>query len=170
MTAFTLKIDTLEDARRAIDLYSRTGFDFRIPLVQSVIDGRICHFEAHRIGSSGKVKRFLAMSAGRPTLVLIGDDDGDDTGPDGWPMARRLLRWARVVVLHGTGAERWHYETTVNTAELHGQVLMVECSTATLPAWMEATRRWAPNAGVQVLRVPPGTPAHPTHSTPETVQ
>ncbi len=170
MSALTIRIDTLEDARRAIDLYSRTGFDFRIPLIQGVLDGRIAHDEVQRPGSARRLKAFLALTARRPTLILVGDDDDAPTGPDGWPTARRLMRWARVVVLHGTGAERWHYETSVNTAELCGRLLMVETSSAMLPAWMAATKRWAPAAGVQVLRVPEGLPPHPVTPAREFVQ
>lgn len=170
MSAFTMRINTIKDAHRAIHLYQQTGFEFRIPLITAVLDGRIAHFEVQRSGSVSELKRFMALAARRPTLVLIGDDDDEPTGPDGWPCAQRLLKWARVIVLHATGAERWHYETTVNTAEARGKVLMIETNSAQLPAWMAATKRWAPQAGVQVLQVQPGEPAHPTISTPRAVQ
>lgn len=170
MSSFTLQINSVEDARRAVHLYQQTGFDFRIPLVQAVLDGRIAHFETRRSGCARRLKVFLALTARRPTLILIGDDDDCPTGPDGWPVARRLLRWASFIVLHGTGAERWHYETTINTAELCGRVLMVETSSAMLPAWSAATRRWAPETGVQILKVSEGLPPHPVSMAPEVIQ
>ncbi len=169
MTALMMEINSREDAERAIHTLQQSDTGHRIPVVQAWLDGRIAHLEVQRSGCAGKTKRFLAM-ARLPALVLIGDDDGEDTGPDGWSVAQRLLRWARVVVLHATGAERWHYEVTIATAEAYGRVLMVECGSSTLAAWKQATLRWSPNSFVQILEVPAGRGVHPVPAAPEPMQ
>lgn len=162
MTALTIEIHTRADAERAINTLQQTGCGYRIPLVQAALDGRVAHLEIQRSGCSGKAKRFIARTANRPTLILVGDDDGDDTGPNGWPLAQRLMRWSAVIVLHATGGQRWHYESALDAAVSSGTVLLVECGTATLPAWKEAARRWAPAAFVVAL-VPNGQGVHPVN-------
>ena len=60
---------------------------------------------------------------------------GAGDGPEAWPLARRLVRWARALILHGAGDELWHYEIANREAEVHSASLLVECEGNALDAW-----------------------------------
>jgi hypothetical protein len=69
--------------------------------------------------------------------VLIGDDDGMNRTPIGWPIAERAVTWARSILIHAAAGEIVHYETAILAAEMVHRVLIIECGTATLDAWIE---------------------------------
>lgn len=161
MTAAILKIDTWDDVPRAISTMQLAGADHRVPILQALYAGRIGTWEARRTGCTGQCKRFLAMVR-KPALVIIADDDDAPTGPDGWPVAARLMRWARQVVIHGAAGHPAHYEGAVMAAEVVGRLLLVECTSGTVEAWKAAARRWAAQAVIQAVQVPEGQGSHPT--------
>ncbi len=101
----------------------------------------ICHQQILPGGSVGTAKRFIKAVGDRPSVLLVGDDDGVDRGPDGFPAANKALDWARWILLHAAGAEREHYHLAIAAAHLHRRVLIIECSTATLPAWQPLVTR-----------------------------
>ena len=160
MTAALLRIDTWADVPRAISTMQLAGADHRVPVLQALYAGRIGTWEAQRTGCTGACKRFLVMVR-KPALVIIGDDDDFPTGPDGWPVAQRLLRWARQVVIHGAGGHPAHYEGAVMAAEVVGRLLLVECGTAHVEAWKAAAQRWAGQAIIQAVQVRDGAAPHP---------
>lgn len=160
MTAHILKIDTWDDIPRAISTMQLAGVNHRVPVLQAVYAGRIGTWEARRTGCSGQCKRFLAQVR-KPALVIIGDDDDAPTGPDGWTVAQRLMGWARRVIIHGAGGHPAHYEAAVILAEAVGQLLLVECTSATVEAWKATARRWATQAIIQAIQVPDGQGSHP---------
>ena len=96
---------------------------------------------------------------GQPWLVLLGDDDGIESGPDGWACTKRVLGWARQIVIHGAGGHAEHYSGMVAAALLVRRFVLVECASAQVEAWHQATLRWALRATVQ--RVLPTIGAHP---------
>lgn len=154
MTAHLLRINTWDDVPRAIATMQLSGAAHRVPVLQALHAGRIGTWEPQRAGCTGRCKRFLATVC-KPALIIIGDDDDAPTDPDGWPVAERLLRWARQVILHGAGGHPSHYEGAVMAAEVVGRLLLVECTSGTLEAWKAAARRWATQAIIQAVEVPP---------------
>ena len=52
----------------------------------------------------------------------------------------RAIAWARRIMIHGAGAKIAHYEAAVLAAQARGRCLIVECSSATLPAWIDLAR------------------------------
>ena len=110
---------------------------------------------------------FAARARAKPAIVLIGDDDYLDRGPNGWRVAQRAIRWAAAVLLHAAGATRGQYLGVIEAAERVGRVLVVECSTTTLPAWADLVAA-APHKP-SVLVIKPTVGAHPVRPTSEAV-
>ncbi|MDB5414113.1 MAG: hypothetical protein JWR10_2448 [Rubritepida sp.] len=96
----------------------------------------------------------------QPAIVVLGGDAFNAIGPEGFPRATRLLRWAGYSVLHGAGGEPWHYAMTVDAALLWRRVLLVECRGDHLQAWIDLKRQIAPSAPGLVFGVAEGKPAH----------
>lgn len=79
---------------------------------------------------------FYRMSKrGRPTVVVVGDDDYQTTGPDGWVCADRLRSWAAFAVVHGTGGQRQHYAMAAVMAAEVRRLLLIETSSAGAQLW-----------------------------------
>jgi hypothetical protein len=78
--------------------------------------------------------------ATRPTVILIGDDPGAPDGmggPDAWRCTRSLGRWARGVLVHGTGGQAAHYAGAVRAARQLGRVALIETTSVHAQAWAE---------------------------------
>ncbi len=141
MTPFA-KIDSWADIPDAIARMQAAGAEHRIPLLQGLYRGQIAHLEIHRGTSASMLKRWFA-AAKLPSVLLIGDDDyAVPDGPDTWPLAERALRWARGVIVHGGKGEPSHYFAAVSFAQVLGHLVLVECSSANIPAWHDAAARW----------------------------
>lgn len=159
MSAF-VKIDTWEAIPAAISRMQTAGADHRVPVLQALYRGEIAHLEIGRGGSAGTFKRW-ASAIQLPGLALIGDDDHAITdGPDTWPIAHRALRWARFVLIHGGPGDTSHYEYAIRLTKQYRRLVMVECSSATLPAWRAAASRWCRGAEGLAMEPPPGI-VHP---------
>jgi hypothetical protein len=130
-----LLIETADDLARAIVFNEQVGAIGQAHLMRALAAGRITYLPTLPDMSATRFKVFASATAHRPAVVLIGDDDGFDRGPDGWTLAHRAVRWARSVVLHAAGAEVGHYEGAIEAAQIVGRVLVIECGTATLDAW-----------------------------------
>ena len=156
-----LHIDKRSDIPRAIAAMQQAGAGHRVPLLQALYRGRIALLEAQR-NSSSKLFKCWTAAACMPAAALIGDDDHANLdGPDTWPVAQRMFRWARFVLIHGGGGRPEHYEHAVQLTEACGRLVMVECSSANVEAWRDAAARWAANAQGEVMQPPPGLP-HPS--------
>ena len=161
MTAPFIKIDCLADIPPAIARMQAAGAGHRVPLLQGVYHGRIAHLELHR-GASARQFKVWAAASRLPALALLGDDDHTDpAGPDTWPLAPRVLRWARFIVVHGAAGRPEHYEQVLALTAAHRRVAMIECSSINIPAWQAAAERWAVGAQGLVMQPLPGCP-HPS--------
>ncbi len=128
-------VNSWADLPGAIALAEQVGAIGNACLMRALAVGRIAYLPVLPDTSAMKLKAFIRATVRRPSVVLIGDDDGFDRGPDGWALARRAVCWARGVLIHGAGAEVHHYEAAIEAAEIAGRVLVIECSSATLGAW-----------------------------------
>ncbi len=156
-----VKINVRDDIPPAIAKMQAAGAGHRVPLLQSVYHGRIAHVELHR-GTSARYFKLWAAMVRLPALALLGDDDHavpDD--PDTWPLAPRVLRWARFVVVHGGAGRPEHYEHVLALTAVHQRVVMIESSSANVPAWQAAAERWAVGAQGLIMQPPLGCP-HPS--------
>jgi hypothetical protein len=134
-----LRIDTLAGLADAIVLNEQVGAVGQTCLLRASMAGRIAFLPPLLEMSASKFKMFAHATRWRPAVMLVGDDDGMDRCPTGWRLAQRALRWARAVKPHAVGAELEHYDTAIMAAEMVRRVLVIKCSTATLPGWLVLT-------------------------------
>ncbi len=160
MSAF-LRIDAWSDIPSAIAKMQVAGAGHRVPLLQALYRGQIAHLEMHRHSSARLFKQWAAMSR-LPALALLGDDDHSLLdGPDTWPLAPRILRWARFIVVHSGAGRPEHYEHVLALTAVYRRVVMIECSSGNIAAWQAAAERWAVGAQGLTMQPPPGCP-HPS--------
>ncbi len=112
------------------------GEAFRAPLLRAAADGTLA--VATAIGGIPIPARVLKQR--HPTAVLLADDHPGAIGPNGWRQARKLARWAPLVVLHATGGQPEHYSMFAEAAVRHGRLLIVEIQSQHLPAWLDLVR------------------------------
>lgn len=154
-------VNNWSDLIGAIVASEQAGAIGQAHLLRALAAGRIAFLPLRPDTSSSNFKAFLRGTARRPAVALIGDDDGMDRGPPAWRLAERAIRWARGIVLHGTGGEVEHYEAAIQGAEVAGRVLVVECGSATLAAWAALSAAAPHRPNVLVIRPPPGG-THPS--------
>lgn len=160
MNAF-VRINSWSDIPHAISRQQAAGAGHRVPLLQALMHRRIAHLELQRTGSARKFKLWSAASR-LPALALLGDDDhATPDGPGTWPYARRVLGWARFILIHGGAGRPEHYDLAIDLTCLHGRLVMVECASANIEAWKAAATRWGTGAEGLVMQPPPGSP-HPS--------
>ena len=156
------RIERREDIPRAIARLHAIGgvAELRIPVLRAIYDGRIVALDVRAETSNRLVKAYLG-AVDRPALVVFGDDVDEPIGPARMPSVERLMRWARVVVIHGTGGTVGQYKAAVATAERCRRLVLVECPSRSIDAWFDASCRWAPHAARLVLQ-PPAEGQHPS--------
>jgi hypothetical protein len=77
----------------------------------------------------------LLRDTTRPLVVLLGDDDEQPSGPNGWRAWRRLKPWARGALIHAAGSDVHTYRVTVAMAVLHRKFLLIETTSRHAPDW-----------------------------------
>lgn len=137
------------------------GAPWHGPLFRAALAGEL---QVLLVQPGARVSRVLLNGAGRPVplVVLLAGDGGGPADPDAFPQARRLMRWARFILLHGAGGEVWHYRLAVEAAQAHRRLLIAETTSAALPAWIALKRAVAPGTRGLVVAVPEGEPPHPS--------
>jgi len=140
--------------------------DVPIPLYRAAAEGLI------RVVQHGRGTRLVCPTACSTTRAAPARRSSSGTtttkppGPAGGPQAAALLRWARVVILHGASAEPVHYGMAAAGALARRRALMVETDAAHLDAWIELTKKAArPETHVSVVAMAPGL-VHPRRSAP----
>jgi hypothetical protein len=127
--------------------------------MRALLRGRIAYLSLLPEASAIQLKAFIRATSDRPSVALIGDDDGMNRGLSGWAQAERALHWPRALILHGAGAEIEHYEAAIIAAELVRRVPVIGCSTVTLGAWAALVRAAPNRAPTLVIR--PRDGVHP---------
>jgi hypothetical protein len=77
----------------------------------------------------------------KPVIVMVADDGPLWLGPDGWACAHRAFRWANATMIHGSGGEAEHYSGALLGARLNRRFVLVDTSSAHLPAWRDLAKR-----------------------------
>ena len=106
----------------------------------------------------------------RPAVLVVGDDNnGTRHGPDGWPSAHRLMRWAGATMIHGAAGLPEHYEAAVLGAIQHRRLVLIETASWRVDAWSAMAKRFMPPFRILQIRPDVGV-LHPTMPESETVQ
>jgi len=158
-SGWTFPVDDMTGLAQSITLTEQAGAIGTAHLLRALAAGRIALLPLSPDESATKFKAWTRLTKHRPAVALIGDDDGFKRGPCGWAQARRAVAWSRKVLLHGAGAELFHYEAAIMAAELTHRTLIIECCTATVYGWIELVRA-APHRP-STLIITPGDGSHP---------
>jgi hypothetical protein len=105
-------------------------------LLRAMKAGKIALLPISTNVDPAEVEILLKNKLAKPTVILVGDDDGMDRGPAGFPAIKVIVRWSKKILLHASGAEIWHYDLAVKAASENGHCLLIECNARTLSAWM----------------------------------
>jgi hypothetical protein len=168
MTAPPFEIRDWSDLPRAIVAADQVGAVGTAHLFRALRDGRIALLPINDQTGAGMFKRWAAATRGLPAIAVVGDDNYQDRGPAGFPVAQRVIEWASSVLLHAAGAQVEHYETAVVAAQVVHRVAVIECSTSTLPLWIDLVRR-APHKPAAMI-ITPSDGAHPAMPKKEVMQ
>lgn len=156
----------LTDGTKIDDLISRlfaAGETHALPLLRAAREGVLA---LAMVPPGYRVPNRLMNEHDRPLVVWLAGDVDPDPGPDGFPQATRLFRWARAALIHGAGGLPWHYDWVASTAIHARRVLLVETGSARLPEWMALRQRFAPDLPGMSIQVPEGLPPHPHYEAP----
>lgn len=153
-------ITSRSDLLKAIGEATAVGAIGEAALMRALYKGLISHWQMLPGSSVGEFKRYSAACADRPTVVSIPADDYSMRGPEAFPAAERAISWARSILVHGAAATSEQYEGVIAAAKIGKRALVIECCSASLPAWLSLVSRAGRRAGVVVIAPPPGA-SHP---------
>jgi hypothetical protein len=158
-------IKTRAQMAEALHRFEQAGDTWHAPLIRAAMAGTI-RFAILAPGARVQLRILSMRHDPRPLVMVVGGDTGGPATPDAFPQARRLIRWARFVVLHGAGGEPGHYRSAVEAAQRLQRVLIVETTGAALPTWVALKREVAGETPGLIVMVAPGKPAHPREAPP----
>lgn len=145
------------DIARVIGQAELAGAGFYTPLLRRVMQGGLNACWPMRDTAMPPLYRL--SKSGRPLVVIVGDDDYQTTGPDGWACAAKLRTWAAFAVVHGTGGKSEHYEMAADMAVQTRRLLLVETTSAAAQDWAAFLHERSPK--LPFLGILPPDGAHP---------
>jgi hypothetical protein len=140
---------------RMIAGFATMGASHHVELLRAVRQRQI---NLLGLGRAEEAPMKVLESSLRPTIVLIGDDDYQTTGPTGWASFRRLGYWANGALVHATGADVASYRLGIGMAIMHRRFLFVETSSKHADEWAAALRK---RSIATFGLLPPGGASHP---------
>lgn len=159
---------------RSVQYGTPTAIDLLI--AQQIAAGEGFRADLFRAASAGKLNlavpvrgalvRSRILKLRSPTVVLLPDDHPSAIGPEAWPQARKLARWASLVALHATAGQSAHYQMFAEHAVRHGRLLIVEVELRHLPAWLALVQQERQPSQILCLIPRPGGqhPVSPTQA------
>ena len=146
-----------EEISRVIAHAELAGAGFYIPLLRRVMQGEmnLCWPQRDTVQPP-----FYRLGKSRlPLVIIIGDDDYQTTGPDGWACAAKLLTGAAFAIVHGTGGKPEHYAMAGEMATQVRRLLLIETSSEAAQTWAGFLFERTPRLSVLGILPPDG--AHP---------
>lgn len=161
-----LDVSTLPPARLALVIRAieSAGQGFHAPLYRAVLAGELSLLIL-RQGERVPLRVLERLTDARPQMIVLAGDDGRPGGPEAFPQAERLLRWARFIILHAAAGKAAHYDLAVSMAQSLGRLLLIEAGSAEVAAWSALRERIAPaTPGLGIA--PPDGVMHPVPARP----
>ncbi len=152
-----IEVTQRDQFAEVVDRIARSPYAYKLPLYRAAQAGLICLCEVPR-GVDVPLKRI--DRAGRPAIILLGDDDYASTGPIGWPSTRKLVYWARSAFVHGTGGTADDYANAVMMAQRWRRLLLIETDSQHLMDWARVIQN-APRRIDAVFKRPTADGVHP---------
>ena len=150
---------------KAVVRLQQAGACYHIPLVRAAGAGAL-RFAIVAPGGRLRLDLLDMQRDRRPLAVILGDDGLAPTGPDGFPQARRLMRWAASIVIHAAAGQPEQYAAVAVATTICRRLVLVECSTAHQADWMALRQNVAPGKPGLLIKVPDGQPPHPQWQVP----
>jgi hypothetical protein len=150
-----IQIGKPDELNRLTAVAASLGLIGRVELLRAVRDGRINIAEPHR---DTPVPTRILKCAVRPLMAILGDDDDFPTGPGAWATLPRVLRWARVAMVHATGATVESYRFALGATVLHRRFLLIETTSSHGEAWARVMKE---HRIPTLLMRPTGDGVHP---------
>lgn len=151
---------TQDRLAEAIAVAHRLGQTCHVPLLRAAREGVIA-LRLIMPGERAPARDFDVTALRQPAVVLLCGDDGSGRHrPSDFPQAVRWLRWARAIMLHGTGGREEHYMVAVIAAQVARRVLVVDLPSYAIPEWAALVDHVAPRAG-KLMLTPPAGGTHP---------
>jgi hypothetical protein len=154
----TLGVSTRDAMEKIISRLPDVGEAWRIPYFRAAQDDRL----ALVMASHGQRLATRILNDARPTLLILADDQPAATGPAGWPQAKKLMAWARGVILHAAAADASYSQIAVTGTIDTGRMLMVECSSRHHPEWLALALPQRERRHLPILNILPTNGLHPT--------
>jgi len=123
-------MDSGREIDRVLEVMHGIGQDAQAPLFYAAKGGSIDLDLAHDRAASVDF-----YWAGRPRLMLIGDDDGHATGPEGWACAAEAAAWCRGAIVYASAGDRHIYNLAVAGTAVIDRLLLVETSPDMAARW-----------------------------------
>src|ERR1700693_879960 len=111
---------------------SASGYAHTVPLLEAARSGLIQLVVVPR--QAHWPKRQLKRCT-KPTLILLGDDDYQSSGPQGWASAQEARDWCVRAMLHGSGGNGGTYRKALYDCLEARRYVLVETSSAQMEAW-----------------------------------
>jgi hypothetical protein len=153
------QINDWNELPKAIVTAEAVGMVGLAELLRALRDGRIALLPLHPDTSPATFEFWSRATRHRPAILLVGDDDGLNRGPDAWPLADSVLQWSARVVIHAAAARREDYQDAIATAQIHGRVTLIESCDRTADAWVARIAAMATPR--QTLLIAPQSGPHP---------
>lgn len=144
----------------AIARLLQTHEAFRVPLLRAARDGAL----SFAMAENGRAVPASFLKPSRPRLVILADDHPGAAGPDAWPQARELMRWAHSAVFHAAAGDPFDYAMIAGATVACGWLLLVEMELRHMQAWGRLAECELPR--LNLLRIEPKDGQHPIQGAP----
>jgi hypothetical protein len=131
-----LQITKAAQMAEMIARLEQAGDTWHTPLIRAALRGEIA-FTILSPGSRLPLRLLDPMRHPGPLVVVLGGDGIEAGGPGHFEQAARLIRWARFILLHGSGGDPTHYEIAVEAARHVRRVVIVETTADYLKDWVD---------------------------------